>query len=190
MSESIETIGTLFFWLILLGVATFIFFIIMSFLIQVRKVLLQNQINSIPSNQLKINFENLDNLNDLIKNTWEKRYNIYPEPSQNHITKGWIIKEDNSPINIKTIIKNSINVIENEVLNINKDYKRIESFTISEYLKWLSKKKDLNLSKKNIENYLLFFNSARYGQNNFQFNEIDLSNFNKLLNDILNNLKK
>lgn len=189
MTTPINALGTLVFWLIILGVAVFVFFIIMSFMIQCRKMLLQKQIDAIPTNQLRIGVEDLGSMHGIIAETWTRRGTIHPKPEKAHIAKGWVLNDDGKPYCIRNFIRDSIKRIEENAIMVNPNYKRKPSMPVASFMEWLSKQRGIHIEGSTLSSYLSFYNAARYGPTTLKYSEDDLASFNTVFTSMMSSFR-
>ena len=140
--------------------------------------------------RLKVKKKYLGSMYETVSEIWNKRADISPIPEITHLANGWAKDNDNEEFSIRDEIIKSLQHIEEKSKELSPNYKRRSSQTAQQYLFWLKKQKGISLSDELLEQYLSFYNSARYGPSNIIFTLEDFAVFQQSFDDVEKALSK
>lgn len=186
-STGLAVLSGLFIWLILVGLSIFVFAVAFIVLVSIRSAKLKNLEAAVMEPNLRTTEEYLGKMQSLVAEVWTKRATNHPIPPLKHVAKGFLLTEDGEK-SIRNEICSSLHTIEERATEFDQSYTRQRSMTANEYLHWLSEQEGLQIPIDAIDNYLNFFNTARYDSHTLEFSEEDFTFFNSQYNKILDGI--
>ncbi|EAX97034.1 hypothetical protein TVAG_315360 [Trichomonas vaginalis G3] len=185
--SSLGVVGGVVIWIILIFISIFVFVVAFLALASIRSKILKNLEKEIMEPKLRVTQEDLGKLEPMIASVWEKRSTVVPLPQKDHLASGFI-KTETGVISIRNEICSSLKKIEEAASQFDANYARSPSMTAQDYINWLQEQEGISFSTEIAENYISFFNTARYDSHSLEFSDEDYTFFSVQFQTILSGI--
>jgi hypothetical protein len=173
----------------ILAVIGFVFFLLVFIMSQMRRLSLNRAVKKLiaaeGNDTLRVTQKDLKKMYQLIKETWDRRADIFPIPEVNRLPSGWLRTDDGRLINVRDEIVASFNKICDRATKVSLQFARLPHQTVGQFFTVLLKKRVGTLKPQTCEAYLECYNLARYGSPNINFDQAEYSQFVQIFSTIL-----
>lgn len=184
-SNESKIVGT-FVLIIIIAIIGFVFIASVPVMTQWRIYTLNKMMKSIINDQenvrLRIGEKDLETMYGIVSETWNRRGDTITIPEKARIQTGWAFDDDGKPFCIRKYIIGTSDVIIKEGLK--KHIEKPKSMTFPQYLNQI-KNVIPQITKSEIDQYLSFYNSARFGSTSNIFDTNEYHNFQLCYNVLI-----
>lgn len=170
----------------------FVFLLLIFGIIQFRRVVMNREIAKFIDNEkndkLRATKKDLGKMYELCKAAWDKRSEIIPIPDPNRLPDGWIMSPEGKPLHIRTQIAQSSKQILHAAAKVDPKYERKPYKTVRDLLNEMLQKNVGSMKHDDVEQYLAFYERARFGATHLSFRREDLEQFQSSLDKLLESM--